>query len=121
MVYTVKQFCNFYNLMIGRSFKIPICNFYKHVSLNCVKFCKNKKYVLVEITNWYFKTASNHIIVKVTKFFYSVLKITRPNIPLRTQKIRRVTFERCALVHFTILFKQRRKVYAKQRFAAKKE
>ena len=29
--------------------------------------------MLVEITNRYFKTAANHIIVKVTNFFYSVL------------------------------------------------
>ena len=28
--------------------------------------------MLVEITNRYFKTASNHMIIKVTKFFYSV-------------------------------------------------
>ena len=27
--------------------------------------------MLVEITNRYFKTASNHMIVKVTNFFYS--------------------------------------------------
>ena len=27
--------------------------------------------MLVEITNRYFKTASNHMIVKVKKFFYS--------------------------------------------------
>ena len=28
--------------------------------------------MLVEITNRYFKTASNHMIVKVINFFYSV-------------------------------------------------
>ena len=27
--------------------------------------------MLVEITNWYFKTAANHMILKVTNFFYS--------------------------------------------------
>ena len=31
--------------------------------------------MLVEITNRYFKTASNHMIVKVTKFFYSVVAV----------------------------------------------
>ena len=30
--------------------------------------------MLVKITNRYFKTASNHMIVKVTKFLYSVVE-----------------------------------------------
>ena len=34
--------------------------------------------MLVEITNRYFKTASNHMIVKVTKFFYSVPYVLAP-------------------------------------------